>query len=584
MRFLYIITHLFKKYALILLIAISFQATAQNSISDAKIDSLRQSLGFPSLDSLLLINEEAQLYNIEITWRKNYRKKNKSTLFKLFQKIEGLAADNMNPELEMKAAFWLFRFKEGMYSKTEPRLGYENLVKKAVTSGVFWAEIEAKNWFVSYLMATKNLKNIESGIWILKENIDKITKKHDANLSRLLINTYQKLIAYYYRLGDLTNAIIYSKKKLTIESPKNLDLNSAKTRLFRYTLNNIGVYYRELHQLDSSTYYFQKVFDLSIKENDSLWNSVSGGNLGENFYLQGSYQKALPLLQRDADVSIKLKSWGNASNALILIADIYLEKGNFKKAKQVMDQAIHAAHSSKKIKRLGKVYPLVSKYYKTIGKPIIALEYADSTIVVMDSMKWQKNQFYGLRVEQLYNKHQIKIEAQKENKIQNSTIRQRNYGLFFLGLLLFIGYFIFRKSKVKAKFKENTLLNEVDQVTEELSLKKEQLDNNIQEINAQKNRVNWSELKINSDEQWENFLELFEKEHPKFIYRIKVEFSSITAGEIRLLSITRLGLDDITIASILGVNINSVSQTRRRFMRKSNIENLLVFKELIFSI
>ena len=161
MRFLYIITHLFKKHALILLIAISFQATAQNSISDVKIDSLRQSLGFPSLDSLLLINEEAQLYTIEITWRKNYRKKNKSTLFKLFQKIERLDADNKNPELEMKAAFWLFRFKEGMYSKTEPRLGYENLVKKALTSGVFWAEIEAKNWFVSYLMATKNLKNIK---------------------------------------------------------------------------------------------------------------------------------------------------------------------------------------------------------------------------------------------------------------------------------------------------------------------------------------------------------------------------------------------------------------------------------------
>ncbi|MBL4604575.1 MAG: tetratricopeptide repeat protein [Flavobacteriaceae bacterium] len=340
-----------------------------------------------------------------------------------------------------------------------------------------------------------------------------------------------------------------------------------------HTLNNLGVYYREQQVLDSSTYYFQKVFDLSLKEKDSLWNSVSGGNLGENFYLQGNYLKALPLLQRDADTSIKLKSWGNASNALIFIADIYLRKGDLKKAKQVMDQAIHAAHSSKALKRLGKAYPFVSKYYKTIGQPNIALAYADSTIVVMDSLKRQKDQFYGLRVEQLYNNHQIKIDTEGELALQNTGIRQKNFGLFFLVLIIFSGYFIFRKYNLKAKLKESTLLREVDQ-----------LANNIQEINDKKESVNWNEFKINSDEQWEKFLELFQKEHPEFIYRIKVKFSSITAGEIRLLCITRLGLDDVTIASILGVNVNSVSQTRRRFMRKSKIENLQVLKELIFSI
>lgn len=584
MRFLYIITNLFKKYALIILIAVSYQTTAQNSISDAKIDSVSQSFGFPSLDSLVLIREEVQLYNIETSWRKKYREKNKVSLFKLFKKIEGLAAANKNPELEMKVVFWLFYFQEGMYSKTDPRRGYEKLIKKATISEVFWAEMHAKYLFSKYLMSTRNPTNIESGIWILKENIDEITRKKDANLSRQLISNYQKLISYYYNLGDLTNAIIYSKRKLTIESPENLDLNSAKTRLFRHTLNNIGVYYREQQALDSSTYYFQKVFDLSLKENDSLWNSVSGGNLGENFYLQGNYQKALPLLQRDANTSLKLKSWGNSSNALILIADIHLRNGNIKKAKQVLDQAIQAAHSSKALKRLGKVYPFASKYYKIMGQPNIALAYADSTIVVMDSIKRIKNQFFGLRVEQRYSKDQLKRDAEKELKIKNDNITSRNIGLFFLGLLLFIGYYIFRKSKEKAKFKENTLLNEVDQVTEELTLKKEQLDKNIQEISAQKNRVNWSELKINSDVQYERFLELFEKEHPKFIYRIKVEFSSITAGEIRLLCITRLGLDDVTAASILGVNVNSVSQTRRRFMRKSNIESLLEFKELIFSV
>ena len=123
----------------------------------------------------------------------------------------------------------------------------------------------------------------------------------------------------------------------------------------------------------------------------------------------------------------------------------------------------------------------------------------------------------------------------------------------------------------------------MEQVTSELSSKEEQLVNKIQEIEAKKNVVNWSEFKINSDEQWEKFLELFQKEQPNFIVNIKSKFPSITAGEIRLLCLTRLGLDDVVIASMLGVNVNSISQSRRRFMRKSEIENLNDLKALIFN-
>ena len=56
--------HLFKNYLLILLIAVSFQSSAQNILSDNKVDSLLLVLHLPTLDSLLLIREYTPLSNL----------------------------------------------------------------------------------------------------------------------------------------------------------------------------------------------------------------------------------------------------------------------------------------------------------------------------------------------------------------------------------------------------------------------------------------------------------------------------------------------------------------------------------------
>lgn len=589
MSSLYIINQLFKRYTLILLFAVSLQTNAQSYISDTKVDSLLQTLGLPTLDSLLLIRGESTLNSLRIIWKRNRKEIKNGSLIELFQKIENFAADNKNPGLEMSAAIWKSQADiRSYYTSDKTIIELERIIKRAEISGVLWVEIVAKFTYATLLVGHKlDPKKIEKGIWILRENIEKIHKKGDASLTSTLIEHYRKLTYYYYEMDDFPNAILYSIKALNIEFPSGFKLIPSNTEMFKSMNNNLGVYYREQQVLDSSSFYFKRVFDLPLTKNsssrDSLHNAISGGNLGENLYLQGNYQDALPLLKMDADISTKVKSWGNASNALILIADIYLIKGDIKTAKQTLDQAIFAAHSSKKIKRLGKLYPVLSKYYKTIGQPNLALKYADSTIFVMDSLKRKNNLFSGAKVEEAYNKYQIKRDAKKELKTKNRNIRLRNIGLFLLLLLIFIGYVIYRKFKLKATQKENKLVNKVEQVTDILSLKEEQLKNTIQEIKAKKNAVNWREFKINSDEQWEKFLALFQKEHPNFIYNINSKFPSITAGEIRLLSLTRLGIDDIAKASILGVNVNSVSQTRRRFMRKSKIESLQEFKELVFN-
>ena len=575
-------SNLFRRVALILLTAASLQSFAQNATSETKIDSLTKSVGLPPIDSLLLCRGDLQFFKVELRWKKNNRPEKMDTLVKVFQEIERLAVSKNNPELELTAALWLVEIRLAMNSQAEDP-SIEKLIERAENSGVFWVEMAAKQRLADSILYSKNPARKALGVWILKETIAEISQKDDINLSRLLLGAYQGLIGHYYRVDDLPNAIEYSKKALSIELQEDL-VSITGASLIIPTLNNLGVFYREQNLLDSSTFYFRKVLDLTLNENDDVYYAIASGNLGENFYLQGNYKAALPLLQVDANKSTEAKVWGNASNALILIADIYLSEDDLEKAKQVLDQARIAADSSKELKRLGKLYPLLSKYYKTIGEKDLALAYADSTIVVIDSMKRQNNQFYGLKSEQLFNAYQLKIEAQEELQLQEMAVKKRNIGLLVLLLLITSGYFIFRSNYLKAKLKEINLITEVEQAKDELALTKEQLDTHVQKIIIQHNSVDWKKIKINSDEQWEKFLELFQKEHPEFIYRIKSNFPSISAGEIRLFCLTLVGLDDLDIASILGININSVSQTRRRFMRKANIENLHELKELIYSI
>lgn len=534
-----------------------------------------------------MITEPAALSFLYYTGIKKHRREiKKVTLHKLFQKIEKLAAENKNPGLEMYAGFWRY-YIEPRINNTDYNINIEleKITKKATKSGVPWVEVTAKYFYAYWLINyPKDVKNIEKGIWILRENIEKILKKNDANIaSSFLIEHYRVLTGFYYTMDDLPNAILYSVKALNIEYPRGSKLISSEDKIFKSINNDLGVYYRENQQLDSSSFYFKRVFNLpltsSSSNRDSLMYAVSGGNLGENLYLQGNYNDALPLLQNDADYTTKVKAWGNASNALILIADINLIKGELKKAKEVLDKATFAAHHShfsQKIKRLSKLYPVLSKYYKTIGQHNIALTYTDSTFVALDSLKRKSNQFRGAKVEEAYNKHQLKKEAEIALQIKNDNIKRRNIGLFVLGLLFIVGYFIFRKYKAKALQKEKILLSEVDQVTAELEASKKQLNVFIQE--AQQKAL--SKKIILTDADWREFLQYYNKVYPSFVSSLKTKYPKLTEAEVRFCCLTYLSLSDKEMAAMLGVGRPSIRVTRQRSRAKLKITKEESFETL----
>lgn len=75
------------------------------------------------------------------------------------------------------------------------------------------------------------------------------------------------------------------------------------------------------------------------------------------------------------------------------------------------------------------------------------------------------------------------------------------------------------------------------------------------------------------DNEWENFRVLFEETHPEFQKLLRRKAPSLTDNEIRLCSMTSIGLSIKQIANVLSISPESVQKARYRIKKKLQIDD-----------
>src|SRR6185369_11607130 len=149
---------------------------------------------------------------------------------------------------------------------------------------------------------------------------------------------------YYFR--DYRNAVFYLKEALKDNGDRPWNFNRISI------INTLGLSYRALNELDSSSDCFRRTYDLATQKHLREWEGISSGNLGENYFMRKEYEKAKPLLQKDADIGFYTDP-GLSANALVILAEISLEQKDIKRAEQQLKQAQECAYRSGEYKRLG---------------------------------------------------------------------------------------------------------------------------------------------------------------------------------------------------------------------------------------
>lgn len=494
--------------------------------------------------------------------------------------------DGKNNEL-LKRETWLIR---QLYNaeRNSSSVGASMMLKAANTAAERnWSLIEAECWHYTGNFYFKAGMFVQAFEYMQKAQgvFDKFgTKKypHTPRYADALANCY-------YHFGEFPEAIYYLKKMV------HLPASWSSLIHFPSVNNTIALSYQQLKQYDSAIIWFRGAYEVAASMKDSFYMALANGNLGYTFYLQGYYDRALPLLEADYATSVRWHEFESSTNAAILLTTIYIKKGQLPAARKYIELSREWVYHYQIASMFMNWYENLYEYAKAARDQQNIELYADSLLIYKDSLSLLRNK-------KAFNQAVLKIEAEKHlnevNQLENRRRHQillRNSllaGLVLLTIiaLLWINRQLLKRNKEKQlvqqelQFARQELINYTQQLKEKNKLL-EHLRNEVNNENAYNERAGHINrllgATILTEEDWKKFRQLFIKVYPGFFVRLKEKMPDLSATDTRLLALTKLQLPPREMATMLGVSYDAVKKARQRLRKKINLPEDGGLEELV---
>lgn len=425
------------------------------------------------------------------------------------------------------------------------------------------------------------------------------------------INCINQLAYAYYHFKDYKKTIFYAKNALDCER-QNKSNNFLTTNFLL-----IGKCFTSLNHPDSADYYFNASLKNAITKKDTFWTGIASGNLGYSYFLNQQYEKAIPFLKKDIESPRTKHDWTLAVEPRTILAAIALKRNNIAEAEALLAEARKKIIPKRHPEHYLLLYSTLTKLYMLKDQDDLATIYFDSTNFLQDSLA---RQFNALKMVQANQDAEHKLYQSKIDAINHQKSRQmliRNILLVVIFSAMIVNLLLFSRMQLKQKNKQQKLMLEKMLAEQELTTAKEQMHaftKSIQEkndliarayqeieyINATKpsdspaseqamaykqaSLKTLQESVILTENNWRNFIELFEKVYSGFLSRLKDKIPAISAAETRFLCLVKIQLNTKEMASMLGISTDAIRQMRSRLKRKLNLtedENLETLVENI---
>ncbi len=402
-----------------------------------------------------------------------------------------------------------------------------------------------------------------------------------------------------YRIAEYEKCIDYTKKGLARYTDTSFETTYLRIRY----LNTIGQAYKQLGQLDSAMTYYERSMQVALQLNEPIWTTINAVFTGEAWLLKKDYNKAKQYIQYINKIKYtaepKVSAYG-----LQLLAKIDLINGRKDSALLHIKESLQLLHNStnnlvQKMDYLQYAYYTAAGVFRAYGNTDSFYHYTQLYITLHDSLQkvitLSSVKIAQLRITNEKN-YQTVQQLQKQKETEALT---RNFIIAFIIMLSLITILVLNRQRQKAKYREQFALQqkeiaeanaavadaEKNAATEQLNLftqnlieKTNLIEKLEQQLEATERNANQQQLieelahqTILTEDDWIRFKMLFEKTHPGFFTRLKMQANDITQAEQRMAALTRLMFDNKQMASLLGISAESVAKSKRRLRQRMQL-------------
>jgi len=483
----------------------------------------------------------------------------------------------------------------------EMRADYYSVNKGFNDLSIFWYQKAVD-------FATANHMPAETGLYLHKTGTYYATFKHNALACRYFLLSQEifnqvgyakipdicyylsQVADFYYSLGDYENA------KANLEAALHYLPENKHDRI--NLLNTIGLIHRSYGEFPGAMDYFNKALKLAAAQKDTVWVGIAKGNIGSVYFLQGEYQKALPLVDTDYKISMKYGEPQNGVIALLRLIKINIDNRNFESAGQQLKSAESILRKTNVLSSWADYYDLRSQLLERLGQSAESM--ADRKIFERDkdSLAKRNNIAAVERVKLRYeiDKHNADVNKLKSDaEVQSVQIKAAAAVVI---LLMVISLLVYRNQRVKSKKDRELLIAEKRVVDEELknavsalnsftaSMRQKNIliENFKGEIERLKLQSEYNsdaghleklmQAHIMTEESWHDFKKMFSKVYPGFFVSLSEKYPLLSSTDTRILTLIKLGLNNSEMANMLGITIEGIQKAKQRLRKKLDVTTL----------
>jgi tetratricopeptide (TPR) repeat protein len=413
-------------------------------------------------------------------------------------------------------------------------------------------------------------------------------KRNDRNT---LTSIHTNIGLVYSQLGDYPKALRHQKKAVRIE----IDLEDLSGLAKTYT--NIGVVYYNMDLPDSSLVYHRKALQLYEQTGETKGISQSLVNMGSIYHDRGEYGKAGDHYLRALPMKRVMSDALGETIVLTHLGHLRMDEDRNEEAIAFLDTAYRQACHVGSLFYQVETSMYLAQLHEKLGQTARTMHYYKLYTAANDRFLRERssNRLMGLLIGMATQEKQQRI-GKLEQKVSTAysqktlTAVTGSIVVAITGLLLLFLRRRHRNEKLRleAELAANkaALMDYTRQMivrNAELAALQEQRKIAAETIPTSAetatllsservetlNRLATS--RIVTDEDWDEFKQLYARVYPRFMLRMKELFPAITPAELRLAALITLQLSSKEIAAMLGISTESVKKARQRLRKKMEL-------------